>query len=155
MIEIVSLCPDIAQQLCRDITQDLPQYFGLPQINEHYAIGISSCTNLVAKIATEYVGLIALNFPYPNNMNIYWLAIFRNFHSQGIGSKLIQSAYDIAKEKRATTMTVETLAASQADANYLKTYQFYQHNGFYPLFDLKPQNYEFDMVYMIKNILSN
>lgn len=32
----------------------------------------------------------------------------------------------------------------------LKTYNFYQHMGFTLLFDLKPQNYQWNMVYMVK-----
>lgn len=155
MIEIVSLYPDIAQQLCKNITEDLPEYFGLPEINEHYAIGVNSCINFAAKIHSKYVGLISIDFPYPNNSNIYWLAVFREFHSQGIGNKLIEVACNFAAKKGAKSITVETLATSKADDNYLKTYKFYQRNGFYPMFDLKPQNYEYNMVYMIKILSTN
>lgn len=27
---------DVAEQLCRQITANLPEYFGLPECNEHY-----------------------------------------------------------------------------------------------------------------------
>ena len=36
------------------------------------------------------------------------------------------------------------------DQNYLKTYKFYENIGFMPLFNLKPKDYEWNMVYMIK-----
>lgn len=112
------------------------------QANEHYAIGVCSRINLAAKVGEEYVGLISIDFPYPENANIYWMGILRDFHSQGIGHKLIEASCNLAKENGATTMTVETLAPSESDENYLKTYNFYQSNGFVPLITLKPQGYE-------------
>jgi len=50
-----------------------------------------------------------------------------------------------------SNITVETLAPSAADSNYLKTYKFYESCGFKPLFNLKPKGYEWNMVYMVKN----
>lgn len=86
-IELVSA--DIAEQSCRKITLNLPEYFGLPEWNEQYA----------------------------------------RIHG-------------------AKTMTVETLSPSESDENYLKTYRFYERMGFAPLFNLKPNGYEWSMVYM-------
>lgn len=57
------------------------------------------------------------------------------YHGQGIGTKLIESAVNYAVEKGATTMTVATLAPGIADSNYLKTYKFYEACGFKPLFN--------------------
>jgi hypothetical protein len=51
---------------------------------------------------------------------------------------------------KANTMTVETLAPQESDENYLKTYHFYEKTGFIPLLNLKPQDYEWNMVYMVK-----
>ena len=47
-------------------------------------------------------------------------------------------------------MTVETLAPAELDENYKKTYAFYKTVGFLPIFNLKPEAYEWNMVYMIK-----
>ncbi len=152
MIEILQIPAEAAEQLCRKITQNLPEYFGLPEANEHYAIGVRSRLNLAAKFGNDFVGLISIDFPYPNNSNIYWMAVRRDFQSTGIGKKLIAAASELVTERGATTMTVETLAPSEADENYLKTYQFYQANSFNPLLNLKPQAYEWHMVYMVKNL---
>lgn len=38
----------VAEELCRQITADLPEYFGLPECNEHYAGGVRSRKNLVS-----------------------------------------------------------------------------------------------------------
>ena len=150
-IEIIT--PVIAEELCRKITADLPEYFGLPQVNEHYAIGVRSRINVAARIKNQYVGLISIDFPYPVNASIYWMAVLRDFQQTGIGKMLAEAVFEHAKIKGAITITVETLAPFEADENYLKTYKFYQAMGFSPLFNLKPDGHEWNMVYMVKELI--
>lgn len=150
MVKIESISPKTAVILCRKITADLPEYFGLPEANEHYAVGVQTRINLAAMVGSDYIGLISIDFPYPSNANIYWMGILRSFHTQGIGKTLAYEAFKYAKNNNAKTITVETLAPFESDENYLKTYKFYQSLGFSPLFNLKPQDYEWNMVYMVK-----
>jgi GNAT superfamily N-acetyltransferase len=150
MSEVEKISSAISEDLCRKITASLPEYFGLPECNEQYAIGVRSRQNLAVKRESNYIGLISLDFPYPNNCSIYWMAVLRDFQSQGIGHKLLEAAYGLAKDKGASTMTVETVSPHESDENYLKTYKFYQANDFVPLFNLKPQGYEWNMVYMVR-----
>ncbi|MBA2649608.1 MAG: GNAT family N-acetyltransferase [Legionella sp.] len=152
MILIEQITPALAESVCRKITADLPEYFGLPEANEHYAQGVKTRINFVAKKNEEYLGLISIEFPYPKNANIYWMAILRDFQGQGIGRLLIEAACHFAYQKSARTITVETLSPSESDEGYLKTYHFYKSLGFSPLFNLKPKDYEWSMVYMAKNI---
>lgn len=152
MITIEQLSPKVAQNLCRKITANLPEYFGLPACNEHYAMGVLDRINFAAKLGNDYIGLLCLDFPYPTTANIYWMGVMRENHRQGVGSLLLLAAMNYACRLKASTLTVETLAPMEADENYLKTYQFYRTQGFSPLFNLKPEGYEFLMVYMAKNI---
>ncbi|WBV72344.1 GNAT family N-acetyltransferase [Legionella pneumophila] len=152
MIQIEKITGELAQALCQTITKDLPEYFGLPEVNEHYAIGVKIRTNFAAKKEGNYIGLISIDFPYPNNANVYWVAVRRDFHRQGVGKQLIEAACHFAKTQGATTITVETLSPSESEENYLKTYLFYQSVGFNSLFDLKPAGYEWHMVYMMKKL---
>ena len=85
---------------------------------------------------------------YPQNANIYWMGILKEYQSRGYGRLLIESAIQHARAHNAKTMTVETLAPDESDENYLKTYRFYERMGFAPLFNLKPNGYEWNMVYM-------
>jgi predicted acetyltransferase len=151
-IEIEEINPDQAEALCRSITQDLPEYFGIPSANEQYFEGVKHCKNLAAKIDGQYVGLISLNFPYANNSNIYWMAVFRNYQAKGVGRQLIEEACRLARKQCANSMTVETLAPDQAEESYLKTYRFYQSLGFKPLLNIKPEGYEWNMVYLVKQL---
>ena len=149
-IEIEEIDQNQAETLCRSITKDLPEYFGIPSANEQYFKGVRSCKNLAAKIGNQYVGLLSLNFPYANNSNIYWMAVLRDHQAKGVGGKLMEEACELAGKSNAATMTVETLSPDESDENYLKTYQFYQSSGFKPLIKLKPEGYEWNMVYMVK-----
>lgn len=151
-IDIEEINQDQAETLCRNITQDLPEYFGISSANEQYFKGIRSCKNLAAKVDNQYVGLLSLNFPYANNSNIYWMAILRDHQTKGIGRKLVEEACRFSRKLNATTMTVETLSPEESDENYLKTYQFYESSGFKPLINLKPEGYEWKMVYMVKQL---
>lgn len=147
-VELIS--PKQAEELCREITANLPEYFGLSECNEHYAQSVGRCVNFAAKIDGRCIGLLSLDFPYPANANIYWMGIMREYQRLGIGHLLIQEAVLYAKMQGANTMTVETLAPTESDKNYLKTYKFYVAQGFKPLFNLKPREYEWNMVYMVK-----
>lgn len=68
-IIIKQINPEDAQISCRKLTLELPEYFGLPECNEHYAIGVCSNINFAAFNDKEPIGLLSLDFPYPNNGN--------------------------------------------------------------------------------------
>lgn len=150
--KIEQITSEIAESVCHQITLDLPDYFGLPECNEQYAKGMLSRINFAAVVGDTYVGLLSLDFPYPANSNIYWMGVLRAYQGQGVGYLLVQAAVDYAKQLGAVTMTVETLAPTESDENYLKTYKFYEDIGFNPLLDLKPSGYEWNMVYMAMNL---
>lgn len=152
MIQIEKITGELAQALCQTFTQELPEYFGLPEANEHYTIGVAKRINFAAKKDDNYIGLISIDFPYSNNANIYWMAVKPSFHRQGIGKQLIDTACHFAITQTAKTITVETLSPSESEDNYLKTYRFYQSVGFKALFDLKPAGYEWNMAYMMKQL---
>jgi GNAT superfamily N-acetyltransferase len=152
MIKIEAISPDLAEALVRKITVDLPEYFGLPEVNEHYATGVRSRINFAAKVDEKYVGLISIDLPYSENANIYWMGILRQYHRTGVGKILSCEAFCRAKNIGAKTISVETLSPEEEDENYLKTYQFYKSLGFTPLFNLKPEGYEWNMVYMFKSL---
>ncbi|HAT7074379.1 TPA: GNAT family N-acetyltransferase, partial [Legionella pneumophila] len=57
MIQIEKITGELAHALCSTITKDLPEYFGLPEVNEHYAIGVKTRTNFAAKKGNDVIGL--------------------------------------------------------------------------------------------------
>lgn len=153
-IKTIVISTEDASSLCIQLTTDLPEYFGLPECNIQYAEGVKNCVNFAATIDNENVGLLSLDFPYPDNANIYWMAVSPDFHHQGVGTALVQAASEYCRKRNIKTLTVETLSPDESDENYLKTWNFYKKAGFLPLFNLKPQGYEWNMVYMLKQLES-
>lgn len=149
---IEQISAEDAKILARQIMSDLPEYFGLPEYNGQHLQGVRSRINFAAKIHGVYAGLLSLEFPYPENSNIYWMAVSQYWQGKGIGHRLLNAAVQYARIQGVFTMTVETLAPSESDENYLGTYQFYRKQGFSPLFNLKPADYLRNMVYMAKNL---
>jgi len=80
------------------------------------------------------------------------MAVLQEYQNLKLGKRLIEAASIYAQQKKAKTLSVETLALTEADENYIKTYKFYEACGFKPLFNLKPQNYDWNMVYMVKDL---
>lgn len=152
--QIEQISPNDAELLCRTITQDLPEYFGLSECNETYAKGVREHINFAIKHMGNFVGLLSLAFPYPQTGQIYWMGILKQYQGKGLGQALIKVAVHFCKHKEAKLLTVETLSKQACDENYLKTYQFYENVGFQPLFDLKPEGYEWMMVYMAFTVSS-
>lgn len=143
-----------AQELCQQIIINLPQYFGIPEANQHYIDSLAACVNFIAHINNQKIGLLSLNFPYPENANIFWMGVLSDFQGQGVGRALLQKAESYAITQLSKTLTVETLAPIESDSHYLKSYEFYKKNGFHPLFNLKPIGYEWTMVYLAKSLTS-
>lgn len=80
MIIIEKISAELAESLCRKITADLPEYFGLPEANEHYALGVKAYANFAAQKNGNYVGLIGL-LPL---IFLCWLQLEgHEFHLQG------------------------------------------------------------------------
>ena len=151
-MKITPIDPQQAQQVCQEITTTLPEWFGQPQVNELYVKGMLERTSFAAQSGEQFVGLLALEFPFPNNANIYWMGIKKKHHGQGIGTELIKTAETYAKQQGAETLTLETLSPKVDNVHYLKTFEFYRKVGFKPLFELCPYGPEQPMVYMWQKV---
>lgn len=149
-IELVNAT--LAEQVCRSITASLPEWFGIPEANERYAKGMLDRLSIAAVVNNDYVGMITLEFFYPKNGNIYWMAVKKGYQDRQIGTSLLRAAENYCNTHGCDSLTVETLSPKQDDSNYLKTYRFYEKSGFNPLFEMHTYDPENLMVYMQKSI---
>jgi len=141
-----------SEKACRELTDSLPEYFGIQEANERYAKGVRKLSTFGAKFNGIYVGLISCEIPFPNNANIYWMAVRKEYHGQGIGQAILKYAEAYCSKKQCASITVETLSPTEKDPNYIKTYAFYKQNGFEPLFELNTYGPDFKMVYLYKKL---
>lgn len=151
-LKIECVSGTLAEKICRAITTTLPEWFGIPEANERYAKGMLERISIAAVVNNDYVGMITLEFSYPNNGNIYWMAVKKEHHGLKIGAALMRAAENYCLEHGCGSLTVETLSPKQGDPHYLKTYHFYEKFGFNPLFEMHTYGPENLMVYMQKTI---
>jgi len=144
--------PALAREVCRTITATLPEWFGIPEANARYEQGILDRISFVAYVDNDCVGMITLEFPYPNNANIYWMAVNKAYHNKHIGTKLLTAAENYCHKHRYSTLTVEILSPKQNQENNLKTYCFYEKSGFKPLFEKYTYGPDNLMVYLQKTL---
>ncbi len=149
---IIQLEPAFAQESCQSITATLPAWFGQPSANERYASGVRERISFGVVAHEKCVGMVAIEFPFPNNGNLYWMAVAREYHGQGVGRSLLAAAEEFVKKCGCQSLTVETLSPKEADENYLKTYNFYTQGGFLPLFELYTYGPDLRMVYLYKSL---
>lgn len=151
-MHIRSSDPSEAGQICRSITETLPEWFGISEANEMYADKVKDCVTFSAYEDNEPVGMIAVQTPFPKNGNIFWMGVKKAFHRRGIGKKLLQFVEQYCLSQGCYSLTVETLSLQERDPHYLATYQFYKQAGFQPLFELSPYSSQYRMVYLQKLI---
>lgn len=144
--------PAFAKEICRTLTSTLPGWFDIQEANARYEQGMGDRLSFAACLGNDFIGMITLEFPYPENANIYWMAVAHQYHNKNVGKKLLATAENYCRENGYTTLTVETLSPKQNNENYLKTYSFYEKSGFKPLFDLNTYDRENRMVYLQKTL---
>lgn len=124
-IEMKLVTPEDAIIICKSITLTLPEWFGIPEANERYSKGMIDKSSFGAFIDEICVGMISLEFPFPENANIYWMGIEKSHHNKSIGKQLLKVAENYCTERGCFSLTVETFSSKQKDKNYLKTHHFY------------------------------
>jgi GNAT superfamily N-acetyltransferase len=124
---------DGKEALCRDVLDDLPELFGLPEAKANYIAAAAELPMLAGLVDGRAVGFVSLKPQTEFAVELYVLGVRRAYHRRGIGRALIESAARLASLQGRRFLTVKTLAASIPDPNYAATRRFYETLGFLPL----------------------
>lgn len=65
------------------------------------------------------------------------MAVQKDFHAKGIGSRLLEESEKILRNKNVNFLQVKTLSESRPDKFYDKTRSFYLKNNFVPIEEFK------------------
>jgi len=122
----------LKSEACKNITAQLPEWFGIPEANEKYISDAGKYPAIAAKVQDNIVGLLVYkavrcDIKNINVIDIHWLGVMPDFHGHKIGSALINFLVDKITHH---VLTVETLDPDVEDEFYLKTFQFYKSQGF-------------------------
>jgi len=132
MVEIIE-CHEGKEALCREVLDDLPEWFGLAKAKANYIAASAELPMLAARVDGQAIGFVSLKLQTDFAVELYVLGVRRAFHRRGIGSALIESAARFASVRGRRFLTVKTLAASNPDPNYAATRHFYEALGFLPV----------------------
>ncbi len=119
--------------LVESILRALPEWFGIEDAIIHYRDFAAAHPTLIAKVAGAPVGCLAIMQHSPFAAEVYVMGVLPEFHGQGIGRMLVQSAEGWLIEQGVEYLQVKTLADTHPDPGYAKTRLFYEKMGFRPL----------------------
>lgn len=116
-------------KISREILEDLPEWFGLPESTEEYVKKSNDKPFLACFLREEPVGFIVLNETSADCAEIFVMGIKKKFHRQGLGEKLNEAYENLAKKLGYTYSQVKTVETSHYD-EYDATNNFYQAMGY-------------------------
>ena len=129
-MEIKQLTDNVKKQnVTRLILEALPDWFGIPEAREMY---ITESINKIFFCAYEKekpVGFLYLKETGNATVELYVMGVLMEFHRNGIGSELFQSAKKAAYEKGYSFIQVKTVQMGRYE-EYDNTNKFYLSLGF-------------------------
>jgi GNAT superfamily N-acetyltransferase len=132
MIEVVEIS-DGKAALCREILDDLPEWFGLPDAKAAYVAASTQLPMLAGRLDGEAVAFVSLKPHTAFSLELYVLGVKRRFHRRRVGSALVDAAEHFARGLGRRFLTVKTLAPVVTDPHYAATRRFYEAMGFLPI----------------------
>ena len=125
--------PDEREEVCRNILQALPDWFGIPEAIEEYAKDCRALPVMAAYDAGLPIGFLAARESSKAAMELHVMGILTTHHRMGIGRRLIDQAEGAARARGKRYLCVLTLDSAHPDPYYARTREFYRAMGFLPL----------------------
>ena len=115
---------NLKESISRDILNDLPEWFGMPESTEEYIRDSKDKPFIACFLDNDAVGFVVLNSTSRDCADIFVMGIKKNYHRMGIGTKLNYAYEELAKKLGYTYTQVKTV-----QSGYYKEYDI--TNNFY------------------------
>ena len=125
--EIVDI--DEKEKISREILNDLPEWFGMPESTEEYITDSQDKPFIACFMDNEAVGFVVLNSTSMDCADIFVMGIKKNYHRMGIGTKLNYAYEELAKKLGYTYTQVKTVQSGHYK-EYDITNNFYKSVGY-------------------------
>lgn len=122
--------PAARRRLQEALTARLPEWFGRPEANRHYAEQAMELEAWAARLDGREAGLLLLKRHGAVSAEIYWLGVDPDHHRQGIGRALVEAAERRLREEKVRFLFVMTLHPDDPYEPYQRTRAFYERMGF-------------------------
>jgi GNAT superfamily N-acetyltransferase len=131
--------PARRREIHQQLTALLPEWFGLPAANLHYAMQSASLPAYVARQAGRPRGMLLFKQHSAISAEVYWLGVYPRWHRSGIGRMLVTTACEAARAAGVKVLFVRTLHPDVPYEPYERTRRFYEAMGFcYVLDEQRP-----------------
>lgn len=125
--EIVDI--DEKEKISREILNDLPEWFGMPESTEEYITDSQDKPFIACFMDNEAIGFVVLNSTSVDCADIFVMGIKKNYHRMGIGTKLNDAYEKLAKKLGYTYTQVKTVQSGHYK-EYDITNNFYKSVGY-------------------------
>jgi ribosomal protein S18 acetylase RimI-like enzyme len=119
--------------VCREILDDLPGWFGIPEARRHYVEVVEALPMFGFAIRGHIVGFLSVKQHNRFTAEAYVLAVKRDWHRNGIGRMLFDHVERDLCEQGLKYLTVKTLAPDRPNQAYEATRRFYEALAFVPI----------------------
>jgi GNAT superfamily N-acetyltransferase len=120
---------------CRQLLEELPDWFGMEESNREYIGGLSQRPSAVAVVADRVAGFISIERHDAGAAEVHVMAVDPKLHRAGIGTELLSWVERWGEQRGVRWLHVKTRGPSTPDEGYEKTRHFYLAKGFEPLFE--------------------
>jgi XTP/dITP diphosphohydrolase len=119
--------------LCRQLLDELPDWFGIPEAIDEYVAKAERATAIVAIADGSEVALLTLIRHSAFAAEIDVMAVSPDYHRRGIGRAILDHAEQLLAPDGVEYLQVKTLADTVEYEPYAQTRAFYVACGFRPL----------------------
>ncbi|MDD7339730.1 MAG: GNAT family N-acetyltransferase [Eubacteriales bacterium] len=117
------------ENIAREVLNDLPEWFGLPESTENYIQESQEKPFLASFYKDELVGFVVLGASSLDCAEIFVMGVKKKFHHHGAGRELNNAYEDLAKSLGYTYTQVKTVQSGHYD-EYDITNKFYKAVGY-------------------------
>lgn len=117
------------ERIAREVLNDLPEWFGMPESTENYIKESQEKPFLASFNNDELVGFVVLGASSSDCAEIFVMGVKKKFHHYGAGRELNKAYEDLAKSLGYTYTQVKTVQSGHYD-EYDITNKFYKAVGY-------------------------
>ena len=121
----------------REILASVPEWFGIPEANQHYVELAGRLSSYLAVDGDEVVGVALLDEHFPQSRELNLIAVRRDRHRQGAGRAMLAAIESDLREAGVRILEVHTVGPSSEDERYASTREFYLATGFVAMNELE------------------
>jgi GNAT superfamily N-acetyltransferase len=121
----------------RAILASVPEWFGIPEANEHYVEAAAGMSSYLAVDGDDVVGVALLNEHFPLSRELHLIAVRRDRHRQGVGRLLLEAIEADLRAAGIRLLEVHTVGPSSESVDYARTREFYLAQRFVAMNELQ------------------